>query len=377
MQVNRKFFLNQGELRIIKTAKLIDSYILSKEFLHNFESKHWKTLNEPKRSSFFDSIDANIGNLSNFRSDKELSKGLDDAVEIKYIPEVFFELAKKHKAEDILENLQDKNVGNSNYSINIFDKFMDYHELFLIDYALTLQKKILSKLDQPLVCEIGGGYGSLARMLTKKVDCKYILIDLPEANLLSAYYLNEHFSGANKKFLLFSDLKKNILDMKDIENYDFIIIPPNVQFSSDIKIDLFINTRSMMEMTKAVIQDYFDIIQKNVSDQGYFLNVNRYIKKTVGEKIMISRYPYDENWKVKISKKAFLQDHIHFLLTKRDHSQSKNIFIELKKIEAEAKKYFEARPKLILRYFISLIKMVTPKPIKVYLKGLLFTSRPE
>ena len=109
------------------------------------------------------------------------------------------------------------------------------------------------------MCEIGGGYGSLARMLTKKVD--QIYTHRSSYKPLSAYYLNEHFSELIK-ILLFSDLKKNILDMKDIENYDFIIIPPNVQFSSDIKIDLFINTCSMMEMTKAVIQDYFDIIQK-------------------------------------------------------------------------------------------------------------------
>ena len=151
MQANRKFFLNQGELKIIKTAKLIDSYILSKEFLHNFESKHWKTLNEPKRSSFFDSIDANIGNLSNFRSDKELSKGLDDAVEIKYIPEVFFELAKKHKAEDILDNLQDKNVGNSNYSINLgFNKFVGEGLKLLFSERTGL--KILESLNNFTFC---------------------------------------------------------------------------------------------------------------------------------------------------------------------------------------------------------------------------------
>lgn len=55
---------------------------------------------------------------------------------------------------------------------------------------------------------------------------------------------------------------------------------------------------------------------------------------------------------------------MHSLLTKRDYSQSKNILIEPKKIEAKAKKYFELKPKFILRDFINIIRLVTPKPSK-------------
>ena len=36
---------------------------------------------------------------------------------------------------------------------------------------------------------IGGGFGSLARIIINDKKCKYFLIDLPEANLMSNYYL--------------------------------------------------------------------------------------------------------------------------------------------------------------------------------------------
>jgi len=71
-------------------------------------------------------------------------------------------------------------------------------------------------------------------------------------------------------------------------------------------------------------------------------------------------YPYDKNWEVIVSKKAFNQDHVHFLLTRRKFSNFKNnIKSEIAKIEIESKKYTEdpdaadvARNKGYLRIFI-------------------------
>lgn len=349
---------------------------MSNNFLQKDESQHWKKLNQPKRDIFFNSVNENISVLERFRSDKILSKGLDDAVEKKFIPEVFFELIQIHDAEKILFYMQDKNVGLSNHTVNIFKKYIDYHELFLADYACKLDENVLLKISNPVICEIGGGYGSLARMICSRHKCKYILIDLPEANLLSGYYLNEYFSNKGKEILYFSDLNRDTLCQNDIEHFDIIIIPPNIEFSQDLSIDLFINTRSMMEMTKNTIQQYFNLIQKNIHHEGYFLNINRYIKKTVGEKIMISRYPYDKNWKVILSEKAFMQEHIHFLLTQRDHSNG-NIEDELVIIEKESKKYFENDLSIYLRKFLNKLKNFLPIKFKQTIKSIFFSSKPE
>jgi putative sugar O-methyltransferase len=364
-------------MNIHNSKNLIDSYNSSKQFLENGESKHWKNLNKSKLDLFFNAIDQNLSHLKKFRSDKFLSKGLDDAVETQFIPDVFFKLAEKNGAEKSLSYLQDKNVGESEHCLNIFNKYMDYHELFLVDYACILENRVLCNLSNPIICEIGGGYGSLARMICSKHASKYILIDLPEANLLSGYYLDQHFSSAGKKILYFSDLKKDHLSLSDIQDYDFIIIPPNINFTEDLKIDLFINTRSMMEMDFSTIEKYFALIQKSIKPEGYFLNINRYIKKTVGEEIMISRYPYDDQWRVTLSEKAFMQDHIHLLLAQRGTAEGSNIHVELELLEAHAKKYFEADSVIFLRKLLRHLKMLVPASIKRKLKSLLLSDKPE
>ena len=45
----------------------------------------------------------------------------------------------------------------------------------------------------------------------------------------------------------------------------------------------------------------------------------------------MNNYPYDNFWKVLISKTSWMQNHIHFLFTKRTKNSSEEIFRELKK----------------------------------------------
>ena len=49
-----------------------------------------------------------------------------------------------------------------------------------------------------------------------------------------------------------------------------------------------------MEMNKKTINDYFSFIQNKINVNGYFLNVNRYLKSSVNEKIKFEEYPYDK-----------------------------------------------------------------------------------
>ena len=72
-----------------------------------------------------------------------------------------------------------------------------------------------------------------------------------------------------------------------------------------------------MEMEKKTISAYFSYIQNKITIGGYFLNINRYVKSVVGDDIYFKDYPYDSFWDVIISEKSFLQDHVHFFLTKR------------------------------------------------------------
>lgn len=134
--------------------------------------------------------------------------------------------------------------------------------------------------------------------------------------------------------------KKTKLTLEDFEKNDVIILPPNCNIDKQIKFDLFINTRSMMEMTKSVIKTYFDFIHNHSGNDSLFLNINRYEKKSAGYPIRISEYPYDSLWKVLISEPSFKQNWVHFLLTKRvKNTEEANIFLELNRIK-KIEKFF-------------------------------------
>ena len=96
-----------------------------------------------------------------------------------------------------------------------------------------------------------------------------------------------------------------------------MIIPPWSKIDKRIKFNIIINTRSMMEMNKNTIYDYFSLVQNHIKEGGFFFNINRYLKKTIDNKIKISNFPYDNKWKVIKSKKSWAQDWIHMLITKR------------------------------------------------------------
>ena len=84
-----------------------------------------------------------------------------------------------------------------------------------------------------------------------------------------------------------------------------------------IKLDLFINSRSMMEMNYRTITGYFKLIESKISKNGFFLCINRYYKDLVGYPIEFHRYPFNDNWKTIISKPSWMQPHIHFLLIRK------------------------------------------------------------
>jgi putative sugar O-methyltransferase len=318
MSKNRNRFFNRIEL---STKKSFNNY---KSF---YKSQHWERYNLRKKLY-------KKSNLFNFRNNK-LSDGLDDQNSLKNIEKNYIKLLKKIKKSFIIKNLLSKNIGNLKNFKTYERRILDFSQLFFI-YWLYILKKNIKKIN--FICEIGSGYGGFAEKIIKNYpSSKYMLIDLPEANFLSSYFLSEIFP--NKKILLAYELKREIIYKTDFDKYDVIIIPPWFKVEG-IKFDLFINTRSMMEMDKEVIFKYFEFIQNNISEKGYFFNVNRYFKNTVKKPLKLIDYPYDNNWNTLISQPSFQQKHIRILLTQRFKNPKKNIQKELKKLKKITEKYF-------------------------------------
>ena len=301
---------------------LIDVYKKTKEdeklFIQS-QSIHWD--NRYKENEKF----YNLENLINFRKNQILSNGLDDAenVQSRYN---LLELLKYFDGNFLRKHLPEKNVGNCHYSINFLGYWLDYGIIHHLKWYEEIEKYIK---DNFFILEIGGGFGSLARIIINDKKCKYFLIDLPEANLMTNYYLQNYFP--EKKIFNYLDYKEKSLE-NVIQNYDIFILPPGTLDKQNIKFDFIINARSFMEMNKKVIKEYFNLIQSKVNRDGYFLNINRHLKSTAGEDIKFYEYPYDNLWNVKISKKSFLQDHVQFLLAQRliNEGNIKNELLKLK-----------------------------------------------
>tara|TARA_Y100001954_G_C15323171_1_gene366275 strand:+ start:23 stop:421 length:399 start_codon:yes stop_codon:yes gene_type:complete len=132
-----------------------------------------------------------------------------------------------------------------------------------------------------------------------------------------------------------------------------------------------------MEMKLSTVEKYFNLIQSNIKSDGFFLNINRYHKSTSNEKNMIAYYPYDLNWKIILSEKAFMQDWIHLLLTKRANLVNQDFHDELENLKEYSKKHITSLSKRLLFNILSLISRIIPSYVKQLIKRLITTQIPE
>ena len=92
---------------------------------------------------------------------------------------------------------------------------------------------------------------------------------------------------------------------------------------------------------------------------------------------MIAHYPYDLNWKIILSEKAFLQDWIHLFLTKRVNEVNQDFHDELENLKEHSKKYITSISKRLLFNILSMISSLIPSYIKQLIKRLITTQIPE
>ena len=167
-------------LNIYKEAK--KSFYNDKENL-NQKSRHWK---------IYDFREFNTDNLKNFRSSGKLSEGLDDKKE-NFSFKIFAQIINDLGEDYVINNLPKKNIGNCDNLIKYKNVLIDYNKLIHIYWFWILENKILKKNNIQRFCEIGGGYGSFSELFIKNYNMKLLSIDLPEANLMTSYYLKETF----------------------------------------------------------------------------------------------------------------------------------------------------------------------------------------
>ena len=111
-------------------------------------------------------------------------------------------------------------------------------------------------------------------------------------------------------------------------------------------------------MKFSLIKKYFSFIEKHIQLNGFFLNVNRFEKTSVGYPIYFHQYPYSNRWKKILSQDSFKQKNHIFFLCQYLPEEKNDISIELKKIKQKYQNNFSKYgiktkvKNFILKYFL-------------------------
>ncbi len=161
-----------------------------------------------------------------------------------------------------------------------------------------LEYKSIEKISENLsvICEIGGGYGRTAFVLSSLImNVKYIMVDIPPALGVAQTYLREIFPDrrhfAFRPFSDFSEVKA------EFDLADFVFLTPDqLQKLPDSIIDLFINISSLHEMRHDQIRYFIDEIFRLVRPEGYFYLKAWKVSNNPIEGIVVleSDYPLDD-----------------------------------------------------------------------------------
>jgi hypothetical protein len=129
----------------------------------------------------------------------------------------------------------------------------------------AINREVGSSVELNIV-EIGGGYGGLCywmhRLLGTRIN-RYVVVDLPEVNLVQAYFLS---SLETRELLLFGEKKRK--GEPGIE-----LIPHWTLSDLDLRPNVLINQDSMPEMPQAEVERYLTWGSDNVD--GLFFSFNQ------------------------------------------------------------------------------------------------------
>ncbi len=154
-------------------------------------------------------------------------------------------------------------------------KIMHYEEWQIIQPWVDKLRTDKSGQEFKIV-EIGAGEGQLARIIFSKFErepLKYVIVDLPSMHMRSAYFL---FMNGVKNICTYKEFVELGGSLRAaLEKFDVVFLPPWEKSKLlDIEVDLYINMRSLSEMSVGEAREYLDIIQLN--GRSFFsINTNK------------------------------------------------------------------------------------------------------
>lgn len=194
---------------------------------------------------------------------------------------------------------------------------LNHADLRLVYNAFRLRD--LLPAGDPLIVEIGGGYGGLAAKLKRLWPQATVLIfDLPEASAIQHWYLSECFPDV--RIASYETALAESVAAIAAARPDFALLPGwCIEDMAGNSADVVINTRSLMEMNSDTVAFYFEHLQRILRPGGLFYCVNRYSKPVDGKPNRLKDYPFDGRWLPVVSAPAWDQPWVHEIaLTRTD-----------------------------------------------------------
>ena len=198
----------KGEIEIYK--RLFDSYKKQKDnetqIKNDFKaSEMWLKLLNSNYKELIDSYkEDNFSKFVNFLDKFGHSKKYLGLTFNILVPKYFYPLRKNYIKKNMLDNayknwnfftknknyksLHTPRFGNQDGGYINDDVFVTYTSFFNQIYS-TILKNLLIETKNPVIGEIGPGYGEQAYFVLKEINSKYIAFDLPETLTLSSFFL--------------------------------------------------------------------------------------------------------------------------------------------------------------------------------------------
>ncbi len=154
----------------------------------------------------------------------------------------------------------------------------------------------LTPASPAVVCDIGGGYGRLARHFTRVFPrATYVLLDLPESVALASFFLRSSMPGA--RIGTVRDFAPDAaITPASLEGYTCVVMPWwYIENLAAASVDLFINIASMGEMSREFVEYYMAQIHRLARGSLYW--VNRLGGHPKGNQLPFSAYPFDNCWR--------------------------------------------------------------------------------
>jgi putative sugar O-methyltransferase len=144
--------------------------------------------------------------------------------------------------------------------------------------------EITKNIDNPIILEIGGGFGGVLFNLLNifninKKKFTYINVDIFSTATIFMYFIDNYLKNNNIKNEIIISLE-NKIETTDIKTNIILKIFDNMPFIVDKNIDIVYNSHSLSEMSKEHIDYYINILDTNKVKYFYHINTDYFPWKT-------------------------------------------------------------------------------------------------